>query len=425
MELIREAYKGERRVRVDTFSGLLVDYAERVGASVIVRGLRAISDFEYEFQMALMNRRLDPHIETVFMAPAEGYSYVSSRLVKEVFQLGGARERAGAACWWSVGCRRSTAPPARRREGTPLSATAADGSANDLSRRALSLEISATVAVAQRAAALRAEGRDGPRLQRGRAGPAHAAPRLGRRHARRWRTGARATPPAAGIPRAARRRSRSATGRTTRSASPIPRWPSPAGASRRSTWPARRCSTAATRSSSRRRTGRRSARRCGWPARGPILVHTQEKDGFKVTARTISKATGPRTKAVHPQHAQQPDRRRDRPRRPARHRRHGPAPQVHDPLRRHLRAHAVRQGGPAARCSDLKDAVGGPLRGAGHRLQELLHDRLAHRLGAGPEDARRRLRGARLAQHAVPDRLRPVRRGGGADRARRSTCRTC
>ena len=87
--LIRETYGGERRVRVDTFSGLLVDYAERVGASVIVRGLRAISDFEYEFQMALMNRRLDPNIETVFMAPAEGYSYVSSRLVKEVFQLGG------------------------------------------------------------------------------------------------------------------------------------------------------------------------------------------------------------------------------------------------------------------------------------------------------------------------------------------------
>ena len=87
--LIREAYRGEQRVRVDTFSGLLVDYAEKVGASVIVRGLRAVSDFEYEFQMALMNRRLDPNIETVFMAPADGYSYVSSRLVKEVFQLGG------------------------------------------------------------------------------------------------------------------------------------------------------------------------------------------------------------------------------------------------------------------------------------------------------------------------------------------------
>jgi pantetheine-phosphate adenylyltransferase len=74
---------------VDTFTGLLVDYAERVGASVIIRGIRAISDFEYEFQMALMNRRLNPQIETVFMMPAESYSYVSSRLVKEVFQLGG------------------------------------------------------------------------------------------------------------------------------------------------------------------------------------------------------------------------------------------------------------------------------------------------------------------------------------------------
>jgi len=89
LALIREAYRGNSRVEVDTFSGLLVDYAERVGASVILRGIRAISDFEYEFQMALMNRRLDPQIETVFMMPAESYSYVSSRLVKEVFQLGG------------------------------------------------------------------------------------------------------------------------------------------------------------------------------------------------------------------------------------------------------------------------------------------------------------------------------------------------
>jgi pantetheine-phosphate adenylyltransferase len=87
--IIREAYRGNPRVEVDAFSGLLVDYANRVGASVIIRGLRAISDFEYEFQMALMNRRLNPQIETVFMMPAESYSYVSSRLVKEVFQLGG------------------------------------------------------------------------------------------------------------------------------------------------------------------------------------------------------------------------------------------------------------------------------------------------------------------------------------------------
>ena len=87
--LIRDTYKGDPRVRVDTFSGLLVHYAEKVGARVIVRGLRAISDFEYEFKMALMNRRLSPDLETVFMMPAEHYSYVSSRLVKEVFQLGG------------------------------------------------------------------------------------------------------------------------------------------------------------------------------------------------------------------------------------------------------------------------------------------------------------------------------------------------
>lgn len=89
LEIIREAFAGERRLRAESFSGLLVDYAERAGASVIVRGLRAVSDFEYEFQMALMNRRLNPRIETVFMMPAEGYSYLSSRLVKEVAQLGG------------------------------------------------------------------------------------------------------------------------------------------------------------------------------------------------------------------------------------------------------------------------------------------------------------------------------------------------
>jgi len=90
--IIRETYKGNPRVHVDTFSGLLVDYALKVGASVIVRGLRAISDFEFEFQMALMNRRLNPKIETVFMMPAESYSYLSSRIVKEVCELGGGVE---------------------------------------------------------------------------------------------------------------------------------------------------------------------------------------------------------------------------------------------------------------------------------------------------------------------------------------------
>jgi pantetheine-phosphate adenylyltransferase len=76
-------------LRVDDFEGLLVHYALAQKAHAIVRGIRAISDYEYELQMALMNRRLEPSIETVFMMPAETYSYVSSRLVKEVFQLGG------------------------------------------------------------------------------------------------------------------------------------------------------------------------------------------------------------------------------------------------------------------------------------------------------------------------------------------------
>ncbi len=89
IEIAREVFKRQPNVEVDEFGGLLVDYARRRGATVIVRGLRAISDFEYELQMALMNRRLNPHVETVFMMPAEPYTYVSSRLVKEVAALGG------------------------------------------------------------------------------------------------------------------------------------------------------------------------------------------------------------------------------------------------------------------------------------------------------------------------------------------------
>jgi pantetheine-phosphate adenylyltransferase len=89
VEIAREVFKHQANVEVDTFDGLLVDYVERRKAQVIVRGLRAVSDFEFEFQMALMNRRLNPHIETVFMMPAEQYTYISSRLIKEVFALGG------------------------------------------------------------------------------------------------------------------------------------------------------------------------------------------------------------------------------------------------------------------------------------------------------------------------------------------------
>ena len=88
-EALADITKGGCKVRVDSFRGLLVNYAVAQQANAIVRGIRAISDYEYELQMALMNRRLEPGIETVFMMPAETYSYVSSRLVKEVFQLGG------------------------------------------------------------------------------------------------------------------------------------------------------------------------------------------------------------------------------------------------------------------------------------------------------------------------------------------------
>src|SRR4029453_3713513 len=87
--IAREVFRDWSNVVVDTFDGLLVDYARSQKASVIVRGLRAVSDFELEMQMALMNRRLAPDVETVFMMPAEPYTYVSSRLVKEVVALGG------------------------------------------------------------------------------------------------------------------------------------------------------------------------------------------------------------------------------------------------------------------------------------------------------------------------------------------------
>lgn len=87
--MLREATAGMRNVSVDTFGGLLVDYAMRKKARAILRGIRAFSDYEYELQMALMNRQLRPELETVFLTPAEAYSYISSRLVKEIFRHGG------------------------------------------------------------------------------------------------------------------------------------------------------------------------------------------------------------------------------------------------------------------------------------------------------------------------------------------------
>ena len=90
VEMIREATRSLGKIEVVIFDGLLVDLVARMGAGAIVRGLRAVSDFEYEFQMALMNRKLREEIETVFLMPHEAYSYISSRLIKEVARYGGA-----------------------------------------------------------------------------------------------------------------------------------------------------------------------------------------------------------------------------------------------------------------------------------------------------------------------------------------------
>lgn len=92
VEMIAEATREFGNISVSTFDGLLVEFARQQQAQALLRGIRAISDYEYEFQMALMNRRLAPQLETVFMMPAEKYSYVSSRLIREVFHLGGSVE---------------------------------------------------------------------------------------------------------------------------------------------------------------------------------------------------------------------------------------------------------------------------------------------------------------------------------------------
>ena len=89
VEMLKEATAGIGNVSVATFDGLMVEFARQQGASAVLRGIRAISDYEHEFQMALMNRRLAPEVETVFLQPAGRYSFVSSRMVKEVFSFGG------------------------------------------------------------------------------------------------------------------------------------------------------------------------------------------------------------------------------------------------------------------------------------------------------------------------------------------------
>jgi pantetheine-phosphate adenylyltransferase len=89
IEMLSEVVQGYPNVEVGSFDGLLVEYAAQCGASVIIRGIRAVSDYEYELQMALMNRRLRPDIETVFLMASEAHSFLSSKLVKEVIRLGG------------------------------------------------------------------------------------------------------------------------------------------------------------------------------------------------------------------------------------------------------------------------------------------------------------------------------------------------
>ena len=89
LELIREVVKKYKQVEVDSFEGLLVDYAKKKDATAVVRGLRAISDFEYELQMALMNRKLNPEVQTVFLMPNERYTYLNSTIVREISRLGG------------------------------------------------------------------------------------------------------------------------------------------------------------------------------------------------------------------------------------------------------------------------------------------------------------------------------------------------
>jgi pantetheine-phosphate adenylyltransferase len=89
VEMVKEALRGWPNLEADSFEGLLIDYVERRSAQAVIRGLRAVSDFEFEFQMALMNRKLNERIETIFMMPKDTYTFLSSRIVKEIAQLGG------------------------------------------------------------------------------------------------------------------------------------------------------------------------------------------------------------------------------------------------------------------------------------------------------------------------------------------------
>ena len=89
LDLVRQSIKSLPNVSAEVFDGLLVDYVERRGGQAVIRGLRAVSDFEFEFQLALMNRKLNEHVETIFMMPKDTYTFLSSRIVKEIARLGG------------------------------------------------------------------------------------------------------------------------------------------------------------------------------------------------------------------------------------------------------------------------------------------------------------------------------------------------
>jgi len=118
IRLIRESTADWDNVEVDSFDGLLVDYARRCGASMILRGIRAVSDFEYEMQMTMMNRKLEPAIETVFLVPSESYSFVSSHLVREIARLGGDIRELVPQPVAEALARRFDATPGERTEGS-------------------------------------------------------------------------------------------------------------------------------------------------------------------------------------------------------------------------------------------------------------------------------------------------------------------
>ena len=152
---------------MDAFDGLMVDYAARVKASAVLRGIRALSDYEYELQMAMMNRKLQPDLETVFMMPAEQYSYLSSRLVREMRKIRRVDPRTWCRKWWNSGCREKLEPAiklkdARRTRDRKTSMTPVTEAvpALKLTERINRIEPSATMAVVAEADKLRQQGID-------------------------------------------------------------------------------------------------------------------------------------------------------------------------------------------------------------------------------------------------------------------------